>query len=338
MTRRNRISSLTLAHLCPQAPILGELYGASRDAVCGTAFHAAVAGQDSEVAFSALTPEEAADVACWHWPRDLDIGIEDVPLLQIEDAYREHRVALDALGRYCLPDSDDYVTQGTLDLGWVLDLPTGRMAVVVDIKRSIYTADLDGNLQLAGYGFAFAHEQACEWLVTGIWGAVEGEFRVSPPLDLMSDEAVETLRRVLFAASHEGRAVTGSHCHGCYGRLHCQEHLMPAAITASAGAHMPSDGGPIAAEGALDCLVKAQALEDLASALREHARAWAKRYGGIPSEDGGKVWAAVETKGRQTFDRDRFVRDHGPEVFASYQKPGKPFDQFRWIVPKRTPK
>lgn len=328
----HRMSSLPLAQFCSVAPVLSEQYGSGRAAAKGRAFHAVCAGEEGADALLAqLTDEECQEVMGWKRPTDVVLG--DV-VLQYADATKEVEVAFDEDGNVT-ENLDDAITVGHIDFAWVTEVDGHKVAYVADIKKSEWTVT-DGarSLQLEAYGLAWATKHDCDSFAVGIWAATEGTWTWSELHDMFED-APDIWERVRAAALNMGKeACTGPHCSNCYARQHCKEHLLPAVLLdhdtflakfAEGGSGLQTD------EDGRKALEVIKAMEDLVKVAKKGTQEWARRRGGIVSEDGKKVYKAISTKGRKSLDEEKLLAALGTGSLDDYKKEGKAFDSFRWV-------
>ena len=330
----NRFSSLPVAQFCPLAPTLESASG--RSAIQSSAFHAKCAGdlkRFSELA-NHLTPEELSELDSWHCPPD--VVLPDGTTLRYQDSEKELRVGLDASLGYCDPDSEECVSAGTLDGAWTVVHGNTVTAYVYDIKRSEYTSQHD-SLQIVGYGYAYASLMKADYLATGIWAAMEGEWSWGPvmePYSLGTLDLEAKLGHAMQNRSDDPRsAVRGQHCSSCYGRMRCPEYVMHG-VSANAWLAPLADGHTklLNHEDALRVLLGVKAVEDVAERAKKLLQFYAEVHGGIPDPSTGKVWKPVKTQGRESFDKEAAAAD-GVDV-KKYMKRGKAFSTFRWLNQK----
>lgn len=332
----NRMSSLNVARYCPKAPKLGAQYGAGRAALMGSAFHAmAAAPNDPEThrLWCQLTEEEAVEVCRWRKPDPIELESET---LRYDDSIREVALALNSVGGACEPDDPDCITVGHTDCAWVVERDWDRIAYVLDLKKTEWTVKTapEKSLQLLAYGLAAAAKYGCDGFCVGIWACTEATYDWSGIIMVDSDEARAAWELIKHAATHtEGEARTGSHCaDDCYGRLHCEEWLLPAALATqdigALGSLVEGASGEMDNDRALSLALLSKRLEDLGKVLKDHMRAYARRHPVI-DEESGKRYAAITTKGRLSLDRAAVEREH-PGLLAKYEKRGNDIVQVRW--------
>jgi len=328
----HRMSSLPIAKYCGRSPVLGAEGGCGRPAIMGRAFHSSCDGSpDASALLQQLTDEECEELAGWHRPSPVEVG---GVTLTYEEATRESEVALDCEGNFTT-DVENALTVGHLDFAWVVDVDGKRIAYVADIKRSEWTvSDGTDSLQLQCYGLAWATLHDCDAFAVGIWAATEGTWSWSGLYD-MFDDGPEIWEAVSAAAVTPDEAVTGTHCTGCWSRNRCSEHLLPAAAVASEPgstlAQFAEGGAGIQTQGdARKALSLVKALETMLEVTKGATQDWARRNGGIVSDDGKKRYLPVMTKGRSKLDKKSLEAAH-PGICQEHEKRGAPFPVFRWI-------
>jgi hypothetical protein len=190
------------------------------------------------------------------------------------------------------------------------------------------------SLQLHFYGYSLATEECADEYHVGIWILDEARWVWRAPMDMYSTEAAvmaDVLRAAVENVSDTG--TTGPHCHGCYARLHCPEHLLPAALGVSGGLAPYTRPGGITADNALQALGVYKSAADLVAQMRSQVEAWARENGGIP-DGNGKVWRETQRAGATTLDA-KLLRAEMPDVYDRYARPGKPGSGgFRWCHEK----
>ncbi len=316
----NRMSSLPVVQFCPQAARLGAQYGSGRAAAMSRYFHAKCAGVSCP---DVVTAEEAEEIDEWQAPTDVTLW--DGTVLKYADAYKELALSY--------PGSTD--EDGHLDFAWSVGPKNDRSAYVADIKKTQWTT-LDGpeSLQLMAYAIAFAREMKAVRFCTGIFVASTGEWQwLNRMIEVDSDECRELAARVMAAAENtDGQACTGGHCRDCYARLHCPEHLL--ATVDSVGWLSPiAQGQRLATPDELrGLLLAAQNVKELAEKAIDHVKEAARR--GIPVEDPetGKVYKAIQCKGRESVTPKSLREKMGDEA-EKYIEQGKPYSMFRWVKP-----
>jgi hypothetical protein len=326
----HRMSVLDASQWCGLVGKLGKLHGAGRAAIVSRCYHAKLSGaSDYTRLLAGLTQDEREDIEGWHIPTDVVLGSV---CLKYEEAEKEQTVALDCMGDYCEPDQGA-VTVGHLDFAWVVTNDDGsKWAYVADLKRSKWTKSYDPeSLQLHSYGRAYALKNGCRGYVTGCWAAIEGEWRWSrDAYDLDTMTCQKLLDRIYFAATNESDVgTTGPACEECYSRLHCPEHLLPAALASTDLAPLCSGVIP-SPEAGRKCLEMVKSMKDLAEAAEKQLKAMVKAGAlRILDEDGRKAWVPVEMKGREKLDEKKLTEALGD--LSPYKTRGAPFDQFRWL-------
>lgn len=329
----HRMSILPVAQYCGQAPVLSAQHGAGRPAAMSNAFHAKQAGAPHASRLMALlSDEEREEVESWSTPADVVIPVDAYSSITLDyaSAEKELELGLDRWGNYVDPESGaNCLTVGHMDFGWVRE--TGvRVAYVGDIKKTIWTtSEGPESLQLHAYGWAYARKHDCHAYATGLWCATEGEWLWSKEIVVLDSPRGEDIwARIEAAATNKGEYSRGQHCRGCWERLHCPEHVLAAAAAETFLAPVAAGIEPTP-EQALDCLLKIQALEEVADAAKKQLKELVRR-GALVIQDPatGKVWRPIIQPGRPSVDINK-VRAVAPEAIRK----GVPFDQMRWVNP-----
>jgi hypothetical protein len=330
----HRVSLLPFTQYCGAAGELSEMYGAGRPAAMSSAFHAQQAGAPNAATLLALlSDEERQEIAAWKKPAPVYMTEMELGhfLLDYDKAEKEVALGLDDFGFYVDPTTgEDCLTIGHMDMGWVV----ANMAYVGDIKKTEWTAaEGPDSPQLHAYGWAFAQKHGCRSYCTGIWLATEGEWLWSnEPVVLDSPRGQEIWDRISAAAGNFGQASTGTHCRGCYARLHCPEHMLPAALVDTWLAPVV-DGAPVPTDDeALEFVLKLEATIEVAKKAKEHMKELVRR-GKVRVARGGKAWLPVEMKGRESVSTEDLRTALGADA-EKYIHHGKSFTQMRWL---RTP-
>jgi hypothetical protein len=332
----NRISLLPVTQYCALAGKLSEEHGAGRAAALSSAFHAREAGApDAKAKLARLTPKELDTISTWQRPTD--VSIVPAPggksqfselVLTYDEALKEQPVGLTATGEFA--ESGDVVTCGTLDFAWVVD----GVAYVADMKKSAWTTSGPDTLQLLAYGYAWAKKHGCRAFVVGLWIIEDAEWRWSPTVyELDSFDALDLWERIKYAALNVGtEASFGDHCRNCYGRLHCPEYTLPAAIAErfltkdSVGAAVQEESG----EKLLAMLEYAERIEPMIERIKEEAKERARR--GAPVKRKGQVLKFIRCKGRESLNKAKLFAAI-PSATAFIER-GDDYDQCRWVKDK----
>lgn len=323
---KHRMSSLPVIQYCPGSAKLSDDDVSSRAAFLGTVFHRWCSDErGAEELFAQLSLEEKAEVSSWHRPMTLEL---DGQVFEYASAETELEVGLTHNGQYCDADDPNLATLGHLDMAW----HDGNRAVVVDIKRGLWTSSADPHsLQLLAYGLAYASKVDADVVQTGIWSAVDGYVKWGEPFEMDSEFASEALKMVLSAAKAAGGFVTGAHCRThCYHRQRCPAYALPVAEVDNGASlykaiSLEDITTPDKARELLQFKERAsQTLDALDGLLKEYV----KKVGPIPSERGDMEYNAVQCKGRDSFDSKAALTNH-PEL-ARFIRRGKPYHQFRW--------
>jgi hypothetical protein len=258
-----------------------------------------------------------------------------------------HRHA-DGVYRAADPDvGGDLLTAGTPDCAWVEtgtdpDDVAQRVAVVVDFKSGAraqwnvpHPAD---NVQLAGYGFAWADKNACQRMRLGVYYAIDNKWRWQE-FHLDTTEATLLWSRVKAAALKDpDEAVMGPHCSDCYVRLRCPAWILPVVSTEVrrlALAPLGSAGAILEPRELLRLEQACKAMQKMADAGMDYLRAYVKQHGPV-YVDGWK-WGPIPVKGRETVSISA-LRDAGLYDIAVKEgavKQGAPTLQHRWTRDKR---
>lgn len=335
--KSNRISSYPTGVYCGLAPRLGEAHGASRAALQSSAFHAKIAGAENATSlWHQLTPEEQAECAGWEAPHDVELfGVT----LSYAKADTEIAVTLyedlDGVIGEAGGEDDRRYSHGHADMAWCHIIAEGRPIVVIgDAKRTRWTASLD-SLQLDGYGWAYARATGAAGYLAGLWILDEGKWLWRDKIVWLDDfDSIEIAAKLKIAMLNSGPAVTGSHCSGCYSRLHCPEYLIPAGalIRHSADANITyaakafEEG--LTQDNASEAYHLWRVAEHLVKRMAEQVKAYAQEHG--IDVGGGKAYRLVETKGRASFDAAAMKKAY-PEIHKEFMRPGKPGAQLREV-------
>lgn len=329
-----RISRLNEAADCGLAASI-EDKSTNAAAMMGDAFHAAVAahyrGTDAfnearAIAIGQLGGEHEAEV------------LEKVAALAAiwtppTRAIFEAGIGLSRRGLAVPYGSPDAMTQGTPDCVWsepdevvVLDFKSGARAEwTVPIPRE--------NLQLAGYGIAYADEFGKSKMRLGIYLAAEVKW-LWDLVDLDAPEGTSLWERVRAAALRDPEeAVKGPHCSDCWVRLRCRAHLLPilsAGDRATALEPLGEAVGLVEPRKLMRLLQACQAMESIAEKGKEWLKAYVKERGPIVVD--GKAWGPTEVKGREGTSvkalKEAGLYDRAVAVGAVKQ--GPPTFQHRW--------
>lgn len=332
--RGHRLSLLGVSRFCPQAATLSERYGAGRAAAISAAFHAKMAQTPGyRLALAKLTESERLDLEQWKAPGDIvTMEGDQRVLLDYASAEKEVLVGLNEHGGYVDPTQSDVFLRGYIDFAWVREVHGKRVAYVCDIKRSEWTT-VEGpdDLQVVAYGFAFAEMRECDAFVTAIWSAMEGTWTWGEFVELGEPASIDLWRSVRAAGSNTtGNAVTGQHCRGCYARLHCPEHVLPA-VTASTELAGLAEGQELTPGNALKALLTIQAAEEVLDKAKETLKEAVNRGLVIRDTKTGKVWKMIQCRGRESVKMDELRAEIGEEVFSRFVKRGAPYQRPGWV-------
>jgi hypothetical protein len=325
----HRMSMLDLTLSCGLAGELSAMYGSGQAALQSRALHALVAGdvEEYESLCLQLSPAQKLLVDEYHVPTPFSADGEQCTL---DSAEKEVEVTIDF--------GDGLTSVGHADLRWKVTKKDGTvLVVIIDMKLTQYTSNVD-SLQLHGYGYASAEELDADEYVVGIWVIDEGYYLWGERITMMTERADEVWRRLRKAAGHiSNRGTLGEHCHGCYARLHCGEYLMPPEVAETSLRPWTGAVGEYDADTAREALLSAQRAKDTAEAVIKNVRAFADRNGGIPSEDGSKVWSPSWCSGRKTVKLKTLKEEH-PDLYERYETQGQPYQRYIWRNPPKKKK
>jgi hypothetical protein len=270
----------------------------------------------------ALTPEEAEEVNSWQVPVESEAS--DGTKLLVSEAERELEVRL--------PLGGGLECVGHLDMAWTKELQALekrplRVAFVADAKKTIWTSTGPETLQVMAYAATYARMRQCDYYTTGIYVAEDGEWHwLDRMIRVGSSEDLGIVGRVTQAALNLATTgSTGLHCRECWERLHCPEHLGEAI-------KLVADPQGLTCDAATQVL-RAKALVELGKAVVEEFEERARRGEAIRDETSGKRFLPVNMPGRKSIDFEALEKAF-PEA-RSFQKTGKPFQQFRWLKEKK---
>jgi hypothetical protein len=322
----NRISLLPISQFCALAGKLSEEHGAGRAAALSSAFHAREAGgEDAKSKLARLTPKELETIASWKRPSDVTVCGH---VLTYADAAKEQPVGLTLTGDFA--ESGEVVTCGTLDFAWV----HGDVAYVGDMKKSAWATSGPDSLQLLAYGYAWAKKRGCHSFCVGLWIIEDAEWRWSDKVYGLDDfESLDLWARIMYAALNVGtEANFGDHCRNCYGRLHCPEYTLPAAVADrfltkdAVGQAIQEESG----DKLLAMLEYAERIEPMIERIKDEAKERARR--GVPVRRDGKVLKFIRMRGRESLNKARLFAEV-PSA-TKYLERGEDFDMCRWVKDK----
>ncbi len=311
----HRMSSLPVAQYCGRSATLGAKYGAGRRAIMGRAFHAECAGDPSTAQLMlGLSPAERNELLTWHKPADVEVGGET---LRYEDAVKEQEVHIGIE----TPTS----IVGHVDFYWI----AGNDLFVGDIKATKWTTSGPDSLQMLAYGLGLAMAHGCDRFTCGLWIATDGEWQWMDRFIEMT-EADALYWRIKAAAEMEDEAITGEHCENCYGRMHCNEYLLPAEFGSSDLASLAEPGYVLTNDVASWLVHIVQRQEKVVAVAKKQLQEFARRQGGIKDPETGKVWAPTEQQGRESVLSVKDLREQLGSEAEQYISRGKPFNRFMW--------
>lgn len=315
-----RISALNDAAVCSLRPQLaaegpGEETEASE---IGTAFHRAVARRSFFVT-GALGPSVAKELMGMLellWSSHIVIPAH---------AVFEQRVALDVDGLPCSYDDPEALIRGTFDCGWIDD----GVATVVDWKSGFRpVAPAASNLQLAGYGLAFAALHEIDRLSLGIYYARRGEWDWAY---LTRQDMDASWRRIRDIATKPPVAHVGPGCNDCRVYQKCPTVLWPADPVARDIALVPlTNAGLVTQADVMRLLHASTALKKLSTAGLDYVKNWVTTHGPLESDD--QIYNGWPTKGRETASVEglRKAGLYDQAVAAGAVKTGEPGERFEW--------
>lgn len=331
----NRASSLELARFCGAASKLSEEYGGSRRALMGTCFHAMASGEpDADDRFLRLSDDEAQEVALWHKPEPYVFEFEGKGFtLDYKDAIKEAGFCIRNSGRVNMDglmwDALKTVTTGHVDLYWIVEHKGQKVAVVEDIKSSLFTvADGPTTMQFLTYGYMVAKYHGCDSFIPSMWGAKEG-VRVSGKKVDMFMEGEELFERIRAAAGNHGEAVTGLHCRGCYARMHCKEHLLPAALGEGPLAAMAEGNTTVTSENYTELYLWSERAKEMSKIADERLLEFGRRGGQV--ECGERKLSVRTMKGRSSFSAKKAKEMLTDEQIKECTVVGQPFPKKAWV-------
>ena len=243
--RRVRPSSLQLAEECPLAPYLSTVYPASH---VNTREGLSVDGQVTTILKSLLSGDTSDlptdDEILPETEKILEWLERTYPIEQWEYLVQERVELLD-------PETGETLTAGTPDL---LCLHRTRPIIVdIDWKKrgQMWAGHMkkpDDNMQQLAYvaaawlKYSLIRKIETAKVVLACWDA-NG---VTPleSSDIGEDRLAEIVDRIRAVPPVDldkprPEAAVGEHCLHCYQRMHCPEHLLPAAVAAQAGLPAP---------------------------------------------------------------------------------------------------
>jgi hypothetical protein len=339
-----RISSLPVAEYCAMSDKIG-VDVASVNAVRSTCFHSfAETGRWPE-SVNNLPEQDFAEIQRWKVPTVLvhkEQGDVFPYKLHYKDAIKEIVVALDKDFNFVEVDPavhqkdiesryPNAITVGHLDMAW--DLPSLDLVVVEDIKSSIFAVkSREKSLQLHAYGIAFAKKMGRSRYKVGIWDATDGKHFMGEAVSLDSWECEEYKERIRTACNNVGdQFTTGTHCGGCWKREICPSHIVK----------LPDDSqfakvfGPNpTVEDIRQALVDVNKAKTILKKVTDIAEGWADRHGGIPSEDGSKIFKARLRSGRTSLDKGAIMSELGLNSLDKFEKQGNDYAAYDWYNAK----
>lgn len=329
-----RMSSLNAAGACGLSAGMKDKT-TSAAALMGTAFGAAVRAHyrpgDEErelrdIAMGQLGPEHEEEV------REKVVRLVDI-WEPPTSAVFERSIGLSRRGIAVEHGAADAMTSGHMDCAWAEE----DTAVVLDFKagaRAEWNVPIPrANLQLGGYGFAWADLCGKSRVKLGLYLAEPGKW-LWDTIDIDSPEGTALWERVRAAALRDPEEATmGPHCSDCWVRLKCPAHLLPAVSAGarvSALAPLTAPTEVIEPRRLMRLLQACQAMEEIADRGKSFLRAYVKEHG--PFVVDGKQWGPIEVKGREGTSikalKDAGLYERALAVGAV--KMGAPTQQHRW--------
>ena len=334
----HRMSSLPQSRYCGKSALLSAQYGSSLRALISQCYHAKCAASGNWRDMCDRLPADLrADVLSWEPPTVVEVPDQDGILRELDygHAHTEVFVALNRLGFYVHPGDERAVTEGHLDMAWTLE--GCDCAFVADIKATRWTVlDYEDSLQLHAYALAYAQKMGLSHYRIGIWTTDQALWWWSREcVSLDSPEAARYKRAVVTAALNQGEAVTGPHCANCWGRLHCPEFLLPAALSegplraiCEGLEREPSD------DEILDAVRRFCALKQLLTAAEPQLKALATRRT-VQDPASGKIWYGRMRKGRESTISVKEMRERLGEDAEQYIQRGTPYPHFDWYLERK---
>lgn len=338
-----RISSLPVAEFCSMADKLGADV-ASVNAARSTCFHSYCETGRWPEAVKNLPEQDFKEIQRWKVPtvyfhNHHDKSGDTTYKLHYKDAVKETRVSLDKDFNFVetrdgikpeeiAAEYPHIMCSGTADMAW--HLPSLDLVVVEDIKSSVFAVKArEKSLQLHAYGIAFAKKVGAKYYKVGIWDATDGKHYMGDVIALDSWECEEYKERIRTASFNIGdQYTTGTHCGGCWKRDNCSAHL----VDVGGDNQFSKVLGPNPSEDDIrSAMVAAKGLETLSKKVMDICKSWAERHGGVPSEDGLKVYKPMLRNGRKSLDTDAVATALGVDSLDGYMVKGNDFVVFDWV-------
>jgi CRISPR/Cas system-associated exonuclease Cas4 (RecB family) len=337
-----RISSLPVAEYCAMADKIGADV-ASVNAARSTCFHAYCETGRWPESVNNLPEQDFAEIQRWKKPTVLvHKDGDNLVRLEYKDSIKETRVSLDKDFNFVetrdgiLPgeienEYPNVMCSGTADMAW--HIPSLNLVVVEDIKSSVFAVkSREKSLQLHAYGIAFAKKLGAKYYKVGIWDATDGKHYMGTVIDVDSWECEEYKERIRTACNNVGdKFTTGTHCGGCWKREICPSHIVK----------LPDDSqfakvfGPNpTVEDIRQALVEVNKAKTILKKVTDIAEGWADRHGGIPSEDGSKIFKARLRSGRTSLDKGAIMSELGLNSLDKFEKQGNDYAAYDWYNAK----
>jgi hypothetical protein len=299
MSLGHRMSGLPQSRFCGKAPLLSAQYGSGLAALLSRAYHARCSQMAGwEELLDRLPDDLREEVLSWPPPTVVEVADQDGVMVELDygTADVELHVALDRFGFSVPPGSSQAVTEGHLDMAWHV----GNCAFVADIKRTRWTVpDFESSLQLHAYALAYATLKGATHYRIGLWTPMEASWWWSSDcIQLESAAGARWQRNVVAAATNDDpQATTGPHCANCWGRPHCAEFLLPAALGATKLRALCEGSSDAPTQTELATAVhELDGLKKLLAVAEPQLKALALRQ---PIEHNGFVWRASQRNGRE---------------------------------------
>jgi hypothetical protein len=337
-----RISSLPVAEYCAMSDKIG-VDVASVNAARSTCFHSfAETGRWPE-SVNNLPEQDFAEIQRWKVPTVLvHKDGDNLVRLDYKDSIKETRVSLDKNFNFVetrdgvLPgeienEYPNVMCSGTADMAW--HIPSLNLVVVEDIKSSVFAVkSREKSLQLHAYGIAFAKKLGARYYKVGIWDATDGKHYMGTVIDVDSWECEEYKERIRVASNNNGDSfTTGTHCGGCWKRDICPSHLVK---LSGESAFAKVFGPNPTAEDIRTAMIAVKENESINKKVMDIAKSWADRHGGIPSEDGTKLFKARLRSGKKSLNTELVREQLGLDSLEKFMKQGEEYPAYDWYSQK----
>jgi hypothetical protein len=337
-----RISSLPVAEYCAMSDKIG-VDVASVNAARSTCFHSYCETGRWPEEVNNLPEQDFAEIQRWKVPTVL-VHKEGETLYRLEykDSVKETRVSLDKDFEFVETREDikpheiadeypNVMCSGTADMAW--HIPAINLVVVEDIKSSVFAVKArEKSLQLHAYGIAFAKKLGAKYYKVGIWDATDGKHYMGSVIDVDSWECEEYKERIRVASNNNGDSfTTGTHCGGCWKRDICPSHLVK---LNDESAFAKVFGPNPTAEDVRTAMIAVKENESINKKVMDIAKSWADRHGGIPSEDGTKLFKARLRSGKKSLNTELVREQLGLDSLEKFMKQGEEYPAYDWYSQK----